>query len=579
MADTVNISFQFMSDLYLEFYDEEWVEKEIFTKMTAVAPYLLLLGNIGRPKTKAWEKFIVFCSENFEQVYYVAGSHEYYSLHGQSEKMSDIKLYINEFFLPLGNITLMDKKSVAIKDVLLLGTTLWTYIPKLYYPIMRTRVHDYNRIYFDPEDKSEVLTNISPVQVSGLHRENVNWLRKEINKAKKSKKYVSIIVLTHHLPYPSLIPDKYLEGKLGCFYASDLSSIFKNEIVSHWIYGRIPTSNETILNGTICASNYRGDISNIDENFKWNRSFDIECGLMNMGNKQREEMLQTVNITIDDGKSSAEVSESDRSKGDRQRKNKRRKRASFPSLMRKSKSFQLKNMRRKGSKLIHRRRKGKSAGGSKKREATRELDSDKKEIEKEEGNVEGLEVSAKSKINDEEIKIEKRELDTNSEKKVNVSSEGNIMIKNRVMIKNSIDGKKGIVNIIEKGEVRAKIERMELNISQQETELNINQEETELNISPEETELNINQEETALSISPAVNGEKKPIAASDEKMESNTSRIGSNMSRIGSNMSRIGNNMSRIGSGVGKMGLTINESQKNEYLALLDKLGSVHVAN
>ena len=44
-------------------------------------------------------------------------------------------------------------------------------------------------------------------------------------------------------------------------------------------------------------------------------------------------------------------------------------------------------------------------------------------------------------------------------------------------------------------------------------------------------------------------------------------------------MSRIGSNMSRIGSNVGRVGLTINESQKNEYLALLDKLGSLDVAN
>jgi predicted phosphodiesterase len=70
-------SFQYISDIHLEFYDED---SRDFTKILepGIAPFLILAGDIGDPGSNIFKEFIDWCRQKWQHVYYVAGNHEYF---------------------------------------------------------------------------------------------------------------------------------------------------------------------------------------------------------------------------------------------------------------------------------------------------------------------------------------------------------------------------------------------------------------------------------------------------------------------------------------------------------------------
>ncbi len=64
--------FQLFSDIHLEF-------SKTFFKLPPLTNYLFLAGDIGKLSHLTFKPFFDYCSNNWKEIFYVLGNHEYYS--------------------------------------------------------------------------------------------------------------------------------------------------------------------------------------------------------------------------------------------------------------------------------------------------------------------------------------------------------------------------------------------------------------------------------------------------------------------------------------------------------------------
>eukprot|EP01156_Anaeramoeba_ignava_P020958 Anaeramoba_ignava/c17731_g1_i1.p1 GENE.c17731_g1_i1~~c17731_g1_i1.p1 ORF type:complete len:186 (+),score=63.88 c17731_g1_i1:22-558(+) len=134
------LSFQTCSDIHLEFFSEEKPYPK--DMITAIAPILLLCGDIGNPDQEYLLQFLEEQSKQFKYIFYVAGNHEFYNVRNEEEKstyqeriskLKQINSKIsNVFFLERTSVKIIVHRKDNSKDyvIRLLGTTLWSSVPK-----------------------------------------------------------------------------------------------------------------------------------------------------------------------------------------------------------------------------------------------------------------------------------------------------------------------------------------------------------------------------------------------------------------------------------------------------------------
>lgn len=183
---------QYVGNLFVDrLYDH-------FSKLAVQAktPNLALLGNIGHPTSPRTGEFLDYCTRNWEKVYWVPGPYEL------GTQFFNKAVAGGTFHDNLDRMqALCAKKGIAMvhqnvyhdKGVRILGTTLWT-------PCHQGRVADkYSQIEFctimkTPRDP------ITPIDIAEMNVEDVDWLKQEILVSREPT-----VVLTHHLPHPSLL--------------------------------------------------------------------------------------------------------------------------------------------------------------------------------------------------------------------------------------------------------------------------------------------------------------------------------------------------------------------------------------
>lgn len=230
---------QYISDIHLEHYGDNFIELPI------VAEYLALVGDIGYPSKNNYKEFIKWCSENYRKVFLILGNHEYY----YEKDMDNVRLLVEDIISNYDNIYLLDNDKIEVEDYIILGTTLWSYVPTQYSKIIERSINDYRNIniYGMSIDRVEITNN--------FFNRNVKWLEKEINEAQENNK--KIIVLTHHAPLiektsaPEYeIPDR----ELNYAFSSDLSYLIK-EPIEVWIFGHTHWTCEFTYNNVKVVSN------------------------------------------------------------------------------------------------------------------------------------------------------------------------------------------------------------------------------------------------------------------------------------------------------------------------------------
>jgi|LakMenEpi03Aug12_release.lakeMendotaPanAssembly.Ray.scaffolds.fasta_scaffold167150_4 predicted MPP superfamily phosphohydrolase len=275
------IKIQYVSDIHLETHHN--TSKAIFEKiLKPSAPYLALCGDIGYPGAQLYEPFLKYCSENFEQVFYIAGNHEYYNdsraikylktkqfieksvseeeLRRLSAKVpretpESRNTKIREICSQFLNIHFLDKEIYQIPNtnVIVVGCTLWSQLDMD--PYMYSRFNDFNMICIDKD------TILTPNVYAKWFEEHLDFIAKTIPELHTKSPDTKIIVLTHHCPTYEIIIDKYRlndMNNMNSFFANDdlITPFGKN--VKLWLCGHTHGCKSINVEGTIVATNTFG---------------------------------------------------------------------------------------------------------------------------------------------------------------------------------------------------------------------------------------------------------------------------------------------------------------------------------
>ena len=163
-------------------------------KIRPVGSSLALLGNIGHIYHNKTHEYLEDCSNKFERVYWIPGVLEFNTrrsrLIGQNDELFEICSKYKNI------VPMIQRKEVLPNGTHLLGTTLWSCLPK---GESVEGVKHWNRWFY----------------------EDLEWLQRELFFAPDA------LILTHHSP---VFKGDHLKG-------SDLASFIKNNRnISAWLY-------------------------------------------------------------------------------------------------------------------------------------------------------------------------------------------------------------------------------------------------------------------------------------------------------------------------------------------------------
>jgi predicted phosphodiesterase len=252
--------FQLISDIHLEFNPK--------IKISKIADYLILAGDIGYPEQETFKNFFSNVSKLYKKVFYVSGNHEYYQnwKKGKNEKTIDeINIKIKEVIGECGeNIYFLNNDCHVLDSKLrIIGTTLWSNIKN-----KNLTTNDNYQIY---SGRNTLVTN---EYLTNKHFQNVEFIKSEIEKANNSDK--KLVVISHHIPSLELILEKY-KIKYPSYishFASDLDKII-NDPIKVWCSGHSHGFNKKKINGVDCYVNAYGYVyeerngSNLDFTFEF----------------------------------------------------------------------------------------------------------------------------------------------------------------------------------------------------------------------------------------------------------------------------------------------------------------------
>jgi predicted MPP superfamily phosphohydrolase len=212
MSEIKTFNFQVVSDLHLEFQIG-------FPNITPKSEFIFLLGDIGSPLKDNYWQFIENLSKKFMMVYIITGNHEYYG-----STIDYIDNLINTKIKEYRNVVFLNGRKggiFRIYDTIILGTTLWSYIPPEHMLEVKNKLNDYKYIQnFTPE-----LCNI-------MFNDNVNWILETLQQFK----YNPVIILSHHTPLinGTSLP-QHENTPTNHAFSSDLSFILPR--IHTWCYG------------------------------------------------------------------------------------------------------------------------------------------------------------------------------------------------------------------------------------------------------------------------------------------------------------------------------------------------------
>jgi predicted phosphohydrolase len=231
--------FQIVSDLHIE-YKTNTVPDPL-TLITPSADILILAGDIGSfYQYNQLKTFLVTLCPHFKVVIYIPGNHEYYTMKGyQFEKMDILLNRFLELENSISNLYVLNRTSVQIGDVCIVGCTLWSNI-MVSVPRFILRIPDMNTKMYKKRYETEL-----------------EYIKKMIKYCKKKGK--KLMVITHHCPSFSIITEKRLTDKYISLYTSNLDNLLNSDMVHTWVCGHIHKNFDLITDGgTRLVGNQKG---------------------------------------------------------------------------------------------------------------------------------------------------------------------------------------------------------------------------------------------------------------------------------------------------------------------------------
>lgn len=239
--------FQILSDLHLE-VGHQYGSYQI----PPHAPYLIRAGDIGR--LVDYEDYLAFLTrhiDKFQSIYLVLGNHEFYGLTlgdglERAAKLEREKALSNKVIL-----LHQRRHDIPQLGVVILGCTLWSYIPKEAEVVVAARINDFKRIVgWNVQDHN------------AAHQLDLEWLSTQVKIARgqiKSYKPRRIIVVTHHAQcIKGTSHPEHTSSDCNSAFATDLLDNGCWGRVKIWVFGHTHYSTAFIRDGIRIIANQRG---------------------------------------------------------------------------------------------------------------------------------------------------------------------------------------------------------------------------------------------------------------------------------------------------------------------------------
>ena len=236
--------FHIFSDIHLEFCKEYSMKDHVNSKEDI---NLIIAGDIGYPESDYYKNFIRRCSKLYNNVFVIAGNHEYYKKSVEETNILLDNFYDNLKNENINNVFYLNNKMIQHNGIYIIGSTLWSYVDET---AKSAPINDYRQI----KDFTFDINN-------NMYQENYKFIDTSIKYVKEMN--AKCIVITHHLPSFELIEDKYKEyGDMNKFFASNSHELIR-EPVLYWIYGHTHSSYQTQINNVKLMCNPKGYIGEL----------------------------------------------------------------------------------------------------------------------------------------------------------------------------------------------------------------------------------------------------------------------------------------------------------------------------
>jgi len=223
-------SFQYVSELMLH----DSMEPPV---LPTLAPNLILAGNIGKPHSTVYRKFLHTCSSRHAHVFVVFGPYEYYKDYNTSYTMEETEKNFQDWLKNsslLQNVIFLNNSCFHFpeSDTRIFGTTLWTSINPKQHDMVNMLVGDYKYI---------------PKFTTAIARtKHADALQHLANFTSQSSKTTPSIIVTYHRPTCHKQQEKN----------RDISSAFETQLqldtttCVHVVYGHSYVPLKTVTNNT-----------------------------------------------------------------------------------------------------------------------------------------------------------------------------------------------------------------------------------------------------------------------------------------------------------------------------------------
>jgi len=207
---------QIISDIHLETNG-----LRILDELKPICDCLILAGDVGDPASKEYHIFMKYISQQWKNILYITGNHEYYDTTGLLNK-DNIDNIIDEIIQPYPNIHVLRNDSYIINNVEFIGSTLWSS------PIVTDKINDFNK---------HIINDSKPVTMKTFYKwnqESIDYLQTKLEKPSELKR----CIITHFMPLQNCdIPDtKYTNDViLDSYFGNKLYDLVP--IADVWVSG------------------------------------------------------------------------------------------------------------------------------------------------------------------------------------------------------------------------------------------------------------------------------------------------------------------------------------------------------
>ena len=232
-----------LSDLHLEFAPLEPVLTD--SDVLILAGDIFVIESLANEKYRSrLDKFLYGISGHYDQIFSIAGNHEYYgsNINGADDTIRDIYSHYN--------IKFIQNEQYEYNGVNFIGTTLWTNVD----PIRSFRIQESMSDYMVIRNDNHKLNTNDTDQLNHSMR---LYLEDQLNQTD-----MPCVVITHHAPSFNSISNYYRRPEnslLNSAFANRMDDIMdKHDNIRLWAHGHVHSSFDYMINQTRVVCNPRG---------------------------------------------------------------------------------------------------------------------------------------------------------------------------------------------------------------------------------------------------------------------------------------------------------------------------------